>query len=163
VAGAGIERIYNYHDVHETYDSEDAVTQMSTLFNLEEQVQFSVNFKEKPQMEMEKEKPAAKASGRAEKVCKGIFGFLKKDVNELDGTYTAKEGDAGAAASELKAVGNELFKAKRFKDAVAAYTAAIAKVTAELGEGVMGTVGEQVRRGGVGCTRHGGAAWGLVM
>ena len=46
----------------------------------------------------------------------------------------------------VKATGNELFKARRFNDAVAAYTAAIACVTAALGEGVMGTPGEQRAR-----------------
>ena len=33
------------------------------------------------------EKPAAKSSGHAEKMVKGIFGKVKNVDNELDGTY----------------------------------------------------------------------------
>jgi hypothetical protein len=106
--GVAIERIYNYHDQYETYDCTDTATSVSTMFNLEQQVRFAVNFKEKPRMEKEPDKPAAKASGRAEEVCKGIFGKAKKvETNTLDGTFVPPESvEEGDYASTLKVSGS---------------------------------------------------------
>jgi len=117
--GVAIERIYNYHDQYETYDCADATTSVSTIFNLEEQVRFSVNFKEKPRMEKEADKPAAKASGRAEKVCKGIFGKAKAvETNALDGTFVPPESEEeGGDASTLKVSGSRRARGRCTKGA----------------------------------------------
>jgi len=143
VGGTKIKSMYNYHDIYESYDITDARTAISTMFDLSNRVEFSVTFEGKPKMAQAEAKPAAKPTGHAEKACKGIFGTVKKVVNEMDGTYQPEE---GATVLELRAAGNAFFTSKRCKDAAAAYSAAIGRIMDEVGEGVMGTANEQRAR-----------------
>ena len=103
----------------------------------------------------EESKPAAKASGLGELVCKGIFTNRPSKVptHPEDGTYeipSAKTSvthrtaePVGELISKFRTAGNDFYRANRFADADVAYSEAIRLANEQVERSLAGTAREQ--------------------